>query len=232
VPYADFHDPQTLNLYTYVRGLPTTRIDPDGHCPQCLGALFGAAAGAVSILYQTGKAMITGKGAIPTNKEISGALLGGAVGGALGTGGGGGLLTNVVSKGGIEVAKASVAQAASKAAVAGIVGGVTNRAVATGDANKTLDPKAMALDGSLSAGARILSAQITANSNLSQNNNYVNNLYASPGATGAQATSNLAVGDTSRSMASQLSAQSTENGALIKTGSAVAKQTLKKEDKR
>jgi hypothetical protein len=42
----------------------------------------------------------------------------------------------------------------------------------------------------------------------------------------------LAVGDTSRSMASQLAAQSTENGALIKTGSAVAKQTLKKEDKR
>jgi RHS repeat-associated protein len=32
VPYADFDDPQSLNLYTYVRGLPTTRIDADGHC--------------------------------------------------------------------------------------------------------------------------------------------------------------------------------------------------------
>jgi RHS repeat-associated protein len=32
VPYADFGDPQTLNLYGYVRGLPTTRADVDGHC--------------------------------------------------------------------------------------------------------------------------------------------------------------------------------------------------------
>lgn len=31
VPYADFGDPQSLNLYTYVRNLPTTRIDADGH---------------------------------------------------------------------------------------------------------------------------------------------------------------------------------------------------------
>ncbi|HEV3038047.1 MAG TPA: RHS repeat-associated core domain-containing protein [Candidatus Angelobacter sp.] len=32
VPYADFADPQSLNLYTYVRNVPTTRFDPDGHC--------------------------------------------------------------------------------------------------------------------------------------------------------------------------------------------------------
>ncbi len=31
VPYADFADPQSLNLYTYVRNIPTTREDPDGH---------------------------------------------------------------------------------------------------------------------------------------------------------------------------------------------------------
>jgi len=31
VPYADFADPQSLNLYTYVRDLPTVRFDPDGH---------------------------------------------------------------------------------------------------------------------------------------------------------------------------------------------------------
>ncbi|HZI57374.1 MAG TPA: RHS repeat-associated core domain-containing protein [Verrucomicrobiae bacterium] len=31
VPYADFGDPQSLNLYGYVRGLPTTRFDADGH---------------------------------------------------------------------------------------------------------------------------------------------------------------------------------------------------------
>jgi RHS repeat-associated protein len=31
VPYADFHDPQTLNLYAYVRNIPTMRVDADGH---------------------------------------------------------------------------------------------------------------------------------------------------------------------------------------------------------
>jgi RHS repeat-associated protein len=31
VPYAVLGDPQTLNLYTYVRNIPTTNVDPDGH---------------------------------------------------------------------------------------------------------------------------------------------------------------------------------------------------------
>jgi RHS repeat-associated protein len=33
VPYAEFADPQSLNLYAYVRNVPTTRFDADGHCP-------------------------------------------------------------------------------------------------------------------------------------------------------------------------------------------------------
>src|SRR6266481_5618651 len=34
VPYADLTDPQSLNQYTYVRNIPTTRFDLDGHgCP-------------------------------------------------------------------------------------------------------------------------------------------------------------------------------------------------------
>jgi RHS repeat-associated protein len=32
VPYADFTDPQTLNLYSYVRNNPLNRSDSDGHC--------------------------------------------------------------------------------------------------------------------------------------------------------------------------------------------------------
>jgi RHS repeat-associated protein len=32
VPYADFNDPQSLNLYTYVRNLPTVKVDANGHC--------------------------------------------------------------------------------------------------------------------------------------------------------------------------------------------------------
>ncbi len=40
VPYADFEDPQTLNLYGYVRSLPTTRIDADGHDGGAVTAFF------------------------------------------------------------------------------------------------------------------------------------------------------------------------------------------------
>jgi RHS repeat-associated protein len=32
VPYALFGDPQTLNLYAYVRNNPVSRADADGHC--------------------------------------------------------------------------------------------------------------------------------------------------------------------------------------------------------
>lgn len=32
VPYADFGDPQTLNLYVYVRNNPMDKADADGHC--------------------------------------------------------------------------------------------------------------------------------------------------------------------------------------------------------
>jgi RHS repeat-associated protein len=32
VPYAKLGDPQSLNLYSYVRNNPLTTIDPDGHC--------------------------------------------------------------------------------------------------------------------------------------------------------------------------------------------------------
>jgi RHS repeat-associated protein len=35
VPYADFGDPQSLNLYGFVGGNPASKADPDGHCPWC-----------------------------------------------------------------------------------------------------------------------------------------------------------------------------------------------------
>jgi RHS repeat-associated protein len=37
VPYAVFGDPQSLNLYTYVRNDPVTRADADGHCDGTYG---------------------------------------------------------------------------------------------------------------------------------------------------------------------------------------------------
>src|SRR5258708_9579771 len=52
VPYADFGDPQALNLYSYVRNIPTTRVDLDGHDDSVLSnfldAGMGFARGAVS----------------------------------------------------------------------------------------------------------------------------------------------------------------------------------------
>ncbi len=36
VPYASLSDPQTLNLYAYVRNNPLSRADADGHCDICL----------------------------------------------------------------------------------------------------------------------------------------------------------------------------------------------------
>jgi RHS repeat-associated protein len=35
VPYASFGDPQTLNLYSYMRNNPLGGTDPDGHCGLC-----------------------------------------------------------------------------------------------------------------------------------------------------------------------------------------------------
>ena len=35
IPYANLEDPQTLNLYGFVRNNPLSKPDPDGHCPQC-----------------------------------------------------------------------------------------------------------------------------------------------------------------------------------------------------
>jgi len=34
VPYADLENPQSLNLYSYVKNNPLSRTDPDGHCDE------------------------------------------------------------------------------------------------------------------------------------------------------------------------------------------------------
>jgi len=62
VPYATFDDPQSLNLYSYVRNNPLTRIDADGH-------------------YDWDKAIIS-------LSTVAGTLGGALVGGTVGAGGG------------------------------------------------------------------------------------------------------------------------------------------------
>jgi RHS repeat-associated protein len=39
VPYATFGDPQSLNLYSYVRNNPLSKADADGHCDWCWNAI-------------------------------------------------------------------------------------------------------------------------------------------------------------------------------------------------
>lgn len=46
VPYAEMDDPQSLNLYAYVRNNPLARIDADGHCPVCVAWAAEVAVGA------------------------------------------------------------------------------------------------------------------------------------------------------------------------------------------
>src|SRR5205085_2346365 len=62
VPYANFGNPQSLNLYTYGKNNPTTFGDPDGHCPPCAVVVIEVAeviisASEVSAAAATGAAL-------------------------------------------------------------------------------------------------------------------------------------------------------------------------------
>jgi RHS repeat-associated protein len=59
VPYATFDDPQSLNLYSYVRNNPLGRVDADGHCAEDLCIVEGGAAAGVG-LYIAGAAVLAG----------------------------------------------------------------------------------------------------------------------------------------------------------------------------
>jgi len=55
VPYAKLDDPQSLNLYAYVRNNPLIRIDADGHCwPQWLCTAAQSAFGTAVQLFNDG----------------------------------------------------------------------------------------------------------------------------------------------------------------------------------
>jgi len=61
VPYAKLDDPQTLNLYAYVRDNPLSRTDPDGHCFEDACVLEGSAVvGGGSALLMYGGAVLAG----------------------------------------------------------------------------------------------------------------------------------------------------------------------------
>jgi RHS repeat-associated protein len=61
VPYANFGNPQSLNLYSYVNNNPTTTRDPDGHCFD--GCVISGPTVAVAAVVVVGTAVIVGTAA-------------------------------------------------------------------------------------------------------------------------------------------------------------------------
>jgi RHS repeat-associated protein len=59
VPYATFDDPQSLNLYSYVRNNPLSRADADGHCGEDLCIVEGGVTA-----YFVGAAAVAGTAAL------------------------------------------------------------------------------------------------------------------------------------------------------------------------
>ncbi len=57
VPYASLGDPQSLNLYAYVRNSPLSEVDPDGHCcwdwikQHVASAAIGALKGVLTLAF-------------------------------------------------------------------------------------------------------------------------------------------------------------------------------------
>jgi RHS repeat-associated protein len=66
VPYANFGNPQSLNLYSYVQNNPTTVGDPDGHCPICIAVEEFAESPAGEAVENWGAQAFAGAGALIT----------------------------------------------------------------------------------------------------------------------------------------------------------------------
>jgi RHS repeat-associated protein len=57
VPYSDLHNPQSLNLYSYVNNNPLSKADKDGHCPDAC-VVEGLTAGTVVAIATVGAAAV------------------------------------------------------------------------------------------------------------------------------------------------------------------------------
>jgi RHS repeat-associated protein len=138
VPYADLDDPQSLNLYAYVRNNPLDRTDPDGHCPWC--AVGGA-------LVAMGAELVADKmmGTPVTFRGMAGAAVGGAI-----IGGSMGLATGE-----------DLAIGAAIAGTASVAGGIADRAIKTGSMDEaTKNPGAILTDAVVGVTAHVGSAAI------------------------------------------------------------------------
>ena len=85
VPYADFGDPQSLNLYSYARGLPTSRIDADGHCDWCHNTIDFVGGVAQGIISSASWGAVGAPKSSDSNASLYGQLLGTAIEGGVST---------------------------------------------------------------------------------------------------------------------------------------------------
>lgn len=83
VPYAKFGDPQSLNLYGYVRNNPSTSLDPDGHC--CLSELINFGVGLLNA-YASDNFAGAGRQQQTTTAGRAGAAVGDTIAAIEGTG--------------------------------------------------------------------------------------------------------------------------------------------------
>jgi RHS repeat-associated protein len=105
VPYADLENPQTLNLYEYVRNNPLSKNDPDGH--QDVWEAFRA------IFYAKGSVGPGGGAEVKLTKYLSAGVSGRAVLETTATSGG--VITNGVAevKAGVKVGPADISAGVS-----------------------------------------------------------------------------------------------------------------------
>jgi RHS repeat-associated protein len=100
VPYAEFGDPQSLNLYTYVRNIPTVNIDSDGHCPDLCIAEAVILTAAITSVIATPAGQQAVKAGIKLFDKAADALAAGGSALASGCAGSGACLTGMKPPGG------------------------------------------------------------------------------------------------------------------------------------
>ena len=140
VPYSDLSDPQSLNLYGYVRNNPLSRADADGHewptLSEATDFIGGAAKGAFASL--TGGALGSSPSSFDSSASLQGQLFGSAgvtAGGIvtdLNAGGvvGGGFIL-APETGGLSLAVSAGSAVEAAAGTAMIAGGSNNASAVT-----------------------------------------------------------------------------------------------------
>jgi RHS repeat-associated protein len=131
VPYADFGNPQSLNLYGFVGGNPASQADPDGHCCSLSEVVDFVGGVSQGIVASASFGAVGAPRSSDSNASLLGQALGTAIEGAVGTG----LRTTGAGAVGVGlVAEAPSAGTSTAVVVTGAVGVVAGGAMEAGAA--------------------------------------------------------------------------------------------------